>query len=42
MMSVVMTVADCRLVSMSLNAPGVRPQETDGLSRPKPPPLPPT
>ncbi len=32
MMSVVMTVADCRLVSMSLNALGVQPQETDGLS----------
>ena len=26
-----MSVADCRLVSMSLNALGVQPQETDEL-----------
>jgi alkylhydroperoxidase family enzyme len=31
MMSVVMTVANYRLVSMSLNALGVQPQETDEL-----------
>ena len=31
MMSVVMTVANYRLVSMSLNAFGVQPQETDEL-----------